>query len=168
MRDADADSTKRDRSHAGPRIKVKIETKTLGASLSWSDDPNVPPTPTGPHIINAPKGDAITVYGRTLRAMAFKTGMQDSPSSKGHTWRTVRIATPCPCRWYAKSRPSSFDGQGKRCNRRGDRIRNDFCFKLGTFHCFAPPDASNWKRASFRNGSNIGSSRSSAGVSGTF
>jgi hypothetical protein len=33
---------------------------------------------------------------------------------------------------------------------------------------FAAPDASFWKRGSFRNGSNIGSSRSSAGVSGTF
>jgi hypothetical protein len=33
---------------------------------------------------------------------------------------------------------------------------------------FAAPDASTWKRGSFRNGSNIGSSRSSAGVSGTF
>ncbi|MGB9474314.1 MAG: hypothetical protein WCE87_04510 [Candidatus Udaeobacter sp.] len=69
--------------HAGQDIKVTIETKTLGASLSWSDDPSQPPTPTGPHIINGPKGDAITVYGRTLRAMAFKTGMQDSPVVEG-------------------------------------------------------------------------------------
>jgi hypothetical protein len=68
---------------AGQDIKVTIETKTLGASLSWSDDPNIPPTPTGPHIIAAPKGDAITVFGRTLRAMAFKTGMTDSPVAQG-------------------------------------------------------------------------------------
>jgi hypothetical protein len=68
---------------AGQDVKVTIETKTLGASLSWSDDPNIPPTPTGPHIINGPKGDAITVYGRTMRAMAFKTGMTDSPIVEG-------------------------------------------------------------------------------------
>src|SRR6266487_401561 len=39
-------------------------------------------------------------------------------------------------------------------------------------HCFVPfgaGDSTNfWKRGSFRSGSNIGSSRSSAGVSGTF
>ena len=64
--------------HNGDPIKVTIETKTLGASLSWSDDPTQPPTPTGPHIIAAPKGDAITVFGRTLRAMAFKTGLSNS------------------------------------------------------------------------------------------
>ena len=57
--------------HNGDPIKV-------GASLSWSDDPTQPPTPTGPHIIAAPKGDAITVFGRTLRAMAFKTGLSNS------------------------------------------------------------------------------------------
>ena len=59
--------------HAGDQITVKIETSTLGASLSWTDDGSQP-TPTNGHIITAPKGDAITVYGRTLRAMAFKTG----------------------------------------------------------------------------------------------
>jgi len=69
--------------HVNDQIKVTIETKTLGASLSWSDDPNFPPTHTGPHIINGPKGDALTVFGRTLRAMAFKTGMQDSPVAEG-------------------------------------------------------------------------------------
>src|SRR5712672_494314 len=69
--------------HVNDQIKVTIETKTLGASLSWSDDPSKPPTPAGPHIINGPKGDALTVFGRTLRAMAFKTGMQDSPVAEG-------------------------------------------------------------------------------------
>ncbi|SRR6266480_187665 len=64
--------------HAGEQITVKIETSTSGASLSWSDDPSKPPTPTGPHIINGPKGDALTVFGRTLRAMAFKTGLDNS------------------------------------------------------------------------------------------
>ncbi len=68
---------------AGQDIKVTIETKTLGASLSWSDDPSQPPTPTGPHIITASKGDAVTVFGRTLRAMAFKTGLSNSNTVTG-------------------------------------------------------------------------------------
>src|SRR4029453_1806685 len=68
---------------AGQDIKVTIETKTLGASLSWADDPTQPPTPTGPHIIAASKGDALTVFGRTLRAMAFKTGLSNSNTVTG-------------------------------------------------------------------------------------
>ena len=68
---------------AGQDIKITIETKTLGASLSWSDNPSQPPTPTGPHIITTPKGDAITVFGRTLRAMAFKTGLSNSNIATG-------------------------------------------------------------------------------------
>ena len=67
---------------ANQDIKITIETKTLGASLSWTDD-GTPPIPTGPHIINGPKGDATTVYGRTLRAIAFKPGLQDSPVAEG-------------------------------------------------------------------------------------
>jgi hypothetical protein len=67
---------------ANQDIKVTIETKTLGASLSWTDD-GTPPIPTGPHIINGPKGDATTVYGRTLRAIAFKPGLTDSPVAEG-------------------------------------------------------------------------------------
>jgi len=67
---------------AGQDIKVTIETKTLGASLSWTDD-NSTPIPNGPHTIKASKGDALTVFGRTLRAIAFKTGMQDSPVAEG-------------------------------------------------------------------------------------
>ena len=68
---------------AGQQVKVTIETKTLGASLSWTDD-GTPPTPTGPHIITGPKGDAITVFGRTLRAMAFKTGLSNSGIATGN------------------------------------------------------------------------------------
>ena len=63
-------------------LKVTIETTTPGASLSWTDD-GTPPTPTGPHIITAPKGDALTVFGRTLRAMAFKTGLSNSDPVQG-------------------------------------------------------------------------------------
>ena len=64
--------------HNGDPIKVTIETITLGASLSWSDDPSQPPTHTGPHIIPASKGVAPTVFGRTLKAMGFKTGLTNS------------------------------------------------------------------------------------------
>jgi hypothetical protein len=63
--------------HTGDQITVIIETKTQGAYLSWTDD-GTPPTPTGPHIIKASKGNALTVFGRTLRAMAFKTGLSNS------------------------------------------------------------------------------------------
>jgi hypothetical protein len=68
---------------AGQDIRVTIETTTPGASLSWSDDPSKPPTHTGPHIIPASKGVAPTVFGRTLKAMAFKTGLTDSPIAEG-------------------------------------------------------------------------------------
>jgi len=63
---------------AGDPIKVTIETSTLGASLSWSDDPSQPPTHTGPHIIPGPTGVAPTVFGRTLKAMAFKPSFDNS------------------------------------------------------------------------------------------
>jgi hypothetical protein len=64
--------------HVNEQLTVTIETKTQGAWLSWSDEPTVPPTTSGPHIIKASKGDALTVFGRTLRAMAFKTGLSNS------------------------------------------------------------------------------------------
>ena len=63
--------------HNGDPIMVTIETKTSGAYLSWTDD-GTPPTPTGPHIIKASKGIAPTVFGRTLKAMAFQTGFSNS------------------------------------------------------------------------------------------
>jgi hypothetical protein len=63
--------------HAGEPINVTVETSTLDANLSWTDDGSKP-TPTGPHIINASKGVAPTVFGRTLKAMAFKTGFTNS------------------------------------------------------------------------------------------
>src|SRR5438874_12549725 len=67
-------------SKTGPRgqdIRVTIETKTLGASLSWTDDLSTP-TPTHGNIIPASKGVAPTVFGRTLKAMGFKTGLTNS------------------------------------------------------------------------------------------
>ena len=64
------------------QIAVEITTTTDGASLSWTDNGSTP-TQTSCNIIPGPKGDAITVYGRTLRAMAFKTGYTDSPPVQG-------------------------------------------------------------------------------------
>jgi hypothetical protein len=67
---------------AGQQLTVKIETSTLGASLRWTDV-SPPPPQSAWHTITAPKGDALTVYGRTMRAMAFKTGMTDSNIATG-------------------------------------------------------------------------------------
>jgi hypothetical protein len=61
--------------NADRTIKVTIETNTSGAYLCWTDNPNCDPSPTTGFIIKDTKGDAITVYGRTLRARAFKTGL---------------------------------------------------------------------------------------------
>ena len=63
---------------AGEPLKVTIETNTPGAYLSWTDNPGCPPSPTTGYIIQASKGVAPTVFGRTLKAMAFKTGFDNS------------------------------------------------------------------------------------------
>ena len=68
---------------AGQPLKVTIETTTPGAYLSWTDNPGCPPSPTTGYIIQASKGVAPTVFGRTLKAMAFKTGLTDSPIAEG-------------------------------------------------------------------------------------
>jgi hypothetical protein len=68
--------------HNGDQITVLIQTTTLGASLSWTDDGSTP-TPTHGNIIPGPKGYVITVFGRTLRAMAFKTGLTNSGVVEG-------------------------------------------------------------------------------------
>ena len=73
------------------QITVEIETTTPGASLSWTDNGSTP-TSTSCNIIPGPKGDAITVYGRTLRAIAFKTGMDNSPVAE----KTYPAPTPSP------------------------------------------------------------------------
>ena|ERR1043166_7899804 len=66
----------------GGRITVVITTKTVGASLSWTDD-NTQPSQSHGHIIQASSGPAPTVFGRTLRAIAFKMGLSDSPTAVG-------------------------------------------------------------------------------------
>jgi hypothetical protein len=67
---------------AGQQIRVTIKTSTIGAYLSWTDD-NTPPSQSHGHIIQASSGDALTVYGRTLRAIAFKAGLGNSPEAVG-------------------------------------------------------------------------------------
>ena len=66
----------------GQDINVTIETSTEGASLSWTDDLSTP-TPTHGKIIPSSKGVAPTVFGRTLKAMGFKTGLTNSAIAQG-------------------------------------------------------------------------------------
>src|SRR5262245_24951238 len=65
----------------GP-ITVAIKTTTIGAYLSWTDD-NTPPSQSHGNIIHASSGPAPTVYGRTLKAIAFKAGLSNSPEAIG-------------------------------------------------------------------------------------
>ena len=66
----------------GQDVRVFIKTSTLGASLRWTDTSPPPPLSQW-QVIPAPEGYAITVFGRTMRAMAFKTGLADSPIVQG-------------------------------------------------------------------------------------
>jgi hypothetical protein len=66
---------------SGPRdapITVIVTTTTKGANLRWTDN-NSTPTPSYGNLIKAESGPAPTVFGRTLRAIAFEPGF--SPSS---------------------------------------------------------------------------------------
>lgn len=70
---------------AGASITVTITTATNGAYLRWTDD-GTPPTGGSSghgHVIKASSGPAPTVYGRTLRAIGFKSGFSDSPVAVG-------------------------------------------------------------------------------------
>jgi len=77
----------------GQDVRVYIKTTTVEASLRWTDT-SPPPPQSQWQVIPAPEGYAITVFGRTLRAMAFKTGMTDSTVVSG-TY-TVSDASPTP------------------------------------------------------------------------
>jgi hypothetical protein len=71
---------------SGPRdapITVMIATKTTGANLRWTDDGSTPTSGYG-KLIKAQSGPAPTVFGRTLKAIAFKTGLSDSPIAVGY------------------------------------------------------------------------------------
>jgi hypothetical protein len=73
--------------NATQTITVTIETTTPGAYLSWSDVPGCDPSPTTGFIIKDTKGQVITVFGRTLKAMAFKSGLTNSDTATG-TYQT--------------------------------------------------------------------------------
>ena len=68
--------------HTGDPINVTVETSTTDAKLSWTDD-GTQPSPTNGNIIKASKGVAPTVFGRTLKAMAFKAGLTNSGTVAG-------------------------------------------------------------------------------------
>lgn len=74
-------------------ITVMIRTETVGAYLRWTDDgsPPVGGFPGHGKLIKASSGPAPTVFGRTLKALAFKIGMDDSPIAAG-----VYSSTPHP------------------------------------------------------------------------
>jgi len=71
---------------AGRPITVRISTATMNAYLRWTDDGTIPTCGSSGHgkLINASSGPAPTVFGRTLRAIACKTGLTSSPISVGN------------------------------------------------------------------------------------
>jgi hypothetical protein len=70
---------------AGNPITVAITTATKGAYLHWTDDGSEPGGSSGKgNLIKASSGPAPTVFGRTLKAIAFKAGLGDSPIAVGH------------------------------------------------------------------------------------
>jgi hypothetical protein len=71
---------------SGPKdtcITVILETATQGAYLRYADDGSEP-TPDSGMLIKAQKGPAPTVFGRTLKAIAFKSGLNPSPVAVGN------------------------------------------------------------------------------------
>jgi Chitobiase/beta-hexosaminidase C-terminal domain len=68
-----------------PPIIVRIETKTQGAQLRYTTNGDEPSGSSGNNgtLIPAKSGDTTDVYGRTLRAIAFKPGLKDSPIADG-------------------------------------------------------------------------------------
>jgi hypothetical protein len=77
----------------GTPITVRIKTETTGAYLRWTDDGSKPVGGFPGHgkLIKASSGPAPTVFGRTLKALAFKIGLDDSPIASGDY-----ISTPHP------------------------------------------------------------------------
>ena len=70
---------------AGSSITVTIATTTTGAYLCYTDDDTTPTDGSSPHgtVIKAQSGPVPVVFGRTLKAIAFKTGLTDSPVAVG-------------------------------------------------------------------------------------
>jgi hypothetical protein len=73
----------------GSTITVRITTTTTGAKLLYTTDGSTPTSGPPPHgtEIAATSGTVqlriIDVFGRTLRAIAFKPGSDDSPIAVG-------------------------------------------------------------------------------------
>jgi Chitobiase/beta-hexosaminidase C-terminal domain len=68
-----------------PPIRVTIATATLGAKLRYTTDGSTPTGGPSGHGTPIPAQSGVTpdVYGRTLRAIAFKPGLKDSPIADG-------------------------------------------------------------------------------------
>jgi hypothetical protein len=75
---------------AGSTIRVTIATETLGAYLCYTLDGTTPTDGSSPHgtVIKAQSGTILvripTVFGRTLKAIAFKPECADSSIASGY------------------------------------------------------------------------------------
>jgi hypothetical protein len=71
---------------AGTTITVTITTTTMGAYLRYTLDGSTPTGGSSGHgtLIAAPSGPVPVVFGRTLKAIAFKPGLTDSSIAVGY------------------------------------------------------------------------------------
>ena len=69
----------------GQKVTVTIRTSTTGAYLCYTDDGSTPTDGSSPHgtVIKAQSAPVPVVFGRTLKAIAFKSGWSDSPVADG-------------------------------------------------------------------------------------
>jgi chitobiase/beta-hexosaminidase-like protein len=72
--------------HAGSTIGVTIATATKGAYLRYTLDGSKPTGGSSGHgtLIPAQSGTVPDVFGRTLKALAYKAGCADSPIAVGY------------------------------------------------------------------------------------
>ena len=72
--------------HTGPPIRVTIATTTTGAHLRYTLNGTTPSGSSGSNgtLIAAQQGVVPDVFGRTLKAIAFKPGFADSPIAGGN------------------------------------------------------------------------------------
>jgi len=70
----------------GTASTVTIATATRGAYLCYTLDGSTPTDGPSPHgkVIAAQSGPVTNVFGRTLKAIAYKTGWADSPIAVGN------------------------------------------------------------------------------------
>jgi hypothetical protein len=75
---------------AGSTIRVTLATETPGAYLCYTLDGTIPTDGSSPHgtVIKAQSGTVLvpipTVFGRTLKAIAFKPECTDSAIASGY------------------------------------------------------------------------------------